>query len=143
MTARFENIVKFLKLHYCLSKRPERFWRENANPATIPDELQDLLAQWRYRPPGRFDFIIDVETFAFFNYQYILYGMEYPHWLIIAGTLLVIAGLVGLVIRSKQLAKVQDNTSRDLSPEPRSQLPPLPSRPREKRRSMLSDEEPH
>jgi len=77
MTARFENIVKFLKLHYCLSRRPEPFWRENADPATIPEELQELLAQWRYRPPGRFDFILDVESFAFFNYQYILYGMEF------------------------------------------------------------------
>jgi len=77
MTARFENIVKFLKLHYCLSQRAEPFWRENADPATIPEELQELLRQWRYRPPGRFDFILDVETFAFFNYQYILYGMEF------------------------------------------------------------------
>lgn len=77
MAARFENIVKFLKLHYCLSQREEPFWRENADPATIPDELQELLKQWRYRPPGRFDFILDVETFAFFNYQYILYGMEF------------------------------------------------------------------
>jgi flavin-dependent dehydrogenase len=77
MTARFENIVKFLKLHYCLSQRAEPFWRENADPATIPEELQELLRQWRYRPPGRFDFILDVESFAFFNYQYILYGMEF------------------------------------------------------------------
>nr|NUR36957.1 tryptophan 7-halogenase [Sphingomonas sp.] len=77
MTARFENIVKFLKLHYCLSQRTEPFWRENADLATIPEELQELLRQWRYRPPGRFDFILDVESFAFFNYQYILYGMEF------------------------------------------------------------------
>jgi hypothetical protein len=77
MAARFENIVKFLKLHYCLSQRAEPFWRQNADPATIPDELRELLRQWRYRPPGRFDFILDVESFAFFNYQYILYGMEF------------------------------------------------------------------
>lgn len=77
MAARFENIVKFLKLHYCLSHRSEPFWRDNTDPATIPDELQELLRQWRYRPPGRFDFILDVESFAFFNYQYILYGMEF------------------------------------------------------------------
>jgi hypothetical protein len=77
MSARFENIVKFLKLHYCLSKRSEPFWRENADPSTIPDDLKELLQQWRYRPPSRFDFILDVETFAFFNYQYILYGMEF------------------------------------------------------------------
>ena len=29
------------------------------------------------RPPGRFDFVLDTETFAFFNYQYILYGMGF------------------------------------------------------------------
>jgi len=77
MAARFESIVKFLKLHYCLSRREEPFWRDNADPATLPDELTDLLEQWRYRPPGRFDFILDVESFAFFNYQYILYGMGF------------------------------------------------------------------
>ncbi len=77
MTARYENIVNFLKLHYCLSQRPEPFWRENADPASIPARLADLLEQWRYRPPGRFDFTLDVESFAFFNYQYILYGMGF------------------------------------------------------------------
>jgi hypothetical protein len=77
MSARFENIVKFLKLHYCLSQREEPFWRDNADAATIPEDLQELLVQWRFRPPGRFDFILDVESFAFFNYQYILYGMGF------------------------------------------------------------------
>src|SRR4029079_1638804 len=77
MNARFDNIVDFLKLHYCLSQRAEPFWRANADPASISDRLRDLLDQWRYRPPGRFDFILDLESFAFFNYQYILYGMEF------------------------------------------------------------------
>jgi len=77
MTTRFENIINFLKLHYCLSRRDEPFWRDNANPATIPAPLADLLEQWRLRPPGRFDFVLDTETFAFFNYQYILYGMGF------------------------------------------------------------------
>jgi hypothetical protein len=77
ITARFDNIVDFLKLHYCLSQRTEPFWRDNADPASISERLRDLLDQWRYRPPGRFDFILDLESFAFFNYQYILYGMEY------------------------------------------------------------------
>jgi glycine/D-amino acid oxidase-like deaminating enzyme len=77
ITARFDNIVNFLKLHYCLSRRDEPFWRDNADPASIPERLQDLLDQWKYRPPGRFDFILDLESFAFFNYQYILYGMEF------------------------------------------------------------------
>src|SRR4029079_18358230 len=77
MNARFDNIVDFLKLHYCLSQRAEPFWRANADPASISDRLRDLLDQWRYRPPNRFDFILDLESFAFFNYQYILYGMEF------------------------------------------------------------------
>ena len=77
MTARYQAIVSFLKLHYCLSERPEPFWRDNADPATIPSRLHELLAQWRFRPPSRFDFQIDVESFAFFNYQYVLYGMGF------------------------------------------------------------------
>jgi tryptophan halogenase len=77
MTARFDNIVTFLKLHYCLSRRTEPFWRDNADPATIPERLSELLEQWKYRPPGRFDFILDLESFAFYNYQYILYGMGF------------------------------------------------------------------
>jgi tryptophan halogenase len=77
INARYENIVNFLKLHYCLSQRSEPFWRDNAAPASIPERLRELLEQWRYRPPGRFDFILDLESFAFFNYQYILYGMEF------------------------------------------------------------------
>lgn len=77
LTARYDNIIDFLKLHYCLSRRSEPFWRDNADPASISDRLQDLLDQWRYRPPSRFDFILDLESFAFFNYQYILYGMGF------------------------------------------------------------------
>ena len=77
MTQRYENIVNFLKLHYCLSRRDEPFWRDNRDAATIPDHLRDLLDQWRFRPPGRFDFVLDLEAFAFFNYQYILYGMGF------------------------------------------------------------------
>lgn len=78
MAARYANIINFLKLHYCLSRRTEPFWRDNADPASIPEPLQALLDQWRWRPPSRFDFLLDLESFAFFNYQYILYGMEFP-----------------------------------------------------------------
>jgi len=77
MAARFENVAAFLKLHYCLSRRTEPFWRDNADPASIPERLRDLLEEWRWRPPSRFDFVLDLETFAFFNYQYILYGMGF------------------------------------------------------------------
>jgi hypothetical protein len=77
MAARYENIINFLKLHYCLSRREEPFWRDNVDPDSIPDRLRELLDQWRFRPPNRYDFIIDLESFAYFNYQYILYGMEF------------------------------------------------------------------
>jgi len=77
MNARFENIVNFLKLHYCVSRRDEPFWRDNADLASVPERLAEFLEQWKHRPPGRFDFMLDTETFAFFNYQYILYGMGY------------------------------------------------------------------
>jgi hypothetical protein len=65
--------------------------------------------------------------------------LQLPHWLMIAGTLLVIAGLIGLVVsRRQQQAKVQDNPVTEQSPEQRPQLPPLPdlldSRPRKSRR---------
>jgi hypothetical protein len=67
--------------------------------------------------------------------------LQLPQWLMIAGTLLVIAGLIGLVISRRQQAKVQD----DPATEPRPQLPPLPdlldSRPRKSRRSTLIDGE--
>ncbi|PSJ38756.1 tryptophan halogenase family protein [Allosphingosinicella deserti] len=77
IAARYDNIINFLKLHYCLSQRDEPFWRDNRDEASIPERLRELLEQWRYRPPGRFDFILDLESFAFFNYQYILYGMGF------------------------------------------------------------------
>ena len=54
MRARFENIINFLKLHYCLSQRTEPFWRDNADPATLPDRLAGLLEE-RFGfqvPPG-------------------------------------------------------------------------------------------
>jgi glycine/D-amino acid oxidase-like deaminating enzyme len=77
MSQRYENIVNFLKLHYCLSQRSERFWRDNADPSSVPPRLLALLETWKHRPPVRFDFDLDVESFAFFNYQYILYGMGF------------------------------------------------------------------
>ncbi len=77
MTLRNEKTVNFLKLHYCVTKRKEPFWAQNADNSTIPDELQELLKMWKYRPPSRYDVISDIDTFAYFNYQYILYGMNF------------------------------------------------------------------
>lgn len=65
--------------------------------------------------------------------------LELPHWLIIAGAVLVVVGLIGLVIsrRRRRPADIQDEPATP-SPEPRPQPSPLPdllgSRPREGRR---------
>lgn len=75
MPARFAAIVEFLKLHYAIShRRGSAYWRDNTDPASWPDGLADKLAQWRYRVPSRFDFVIDHESFLPPNWQYILYG---------------------------------------------------------------------
>jgi tryptophan halogenase len=77
MRQRCEKIVNFLKLHYCLTQRDEPFWRDNTAEDTIPGDLRAMLDMWTHRPPSRFDFLTDVETFPYFSYQYILYGMEF------------------------------------------------------------------
>ena len=77
MARRCARIVNFLKMHYCLSARTEPFWIDNRLSAGIPDELHCLLDAWRHRPPCRFDFVSDHETFPFFSYQYVLYGMGF------------------------------------------------------------------
>jgi hypothetical protein len=41
------------------------------------NDLMRNLGEWRYRPPCRFDFVADHETFPHFSYQYVLYGMGF------------------------------------------------------------------
>ncbi|MBU3077739.1 tryptophan halogenase family protein [Sphingomonas quercus] len=78
MAARFAAIVEFLKLHYCISgRRDTAYWRDNTDPATWPEGLRDKLAQWRHRPPSRFDFVVDHETFLSASWRFILYGMGF------------------------------------------------------------------
>lgn len=74
---RWERIVDFLKLHYLLSRREEGFWRDNREPASVPDSLKDLLALWRHRPPADCDFTSNNEVFPAASYQYVLYGMGF------------------------------------------------------------------
>jgi hypothetical protein len=67
-------------------------------------------------------------------------SLELPHWLILAGILLLIAGVIGLVIDRKRLRKVDAPNENS---EARPQLPPLPdlldSRPRRERRQAEAD----
>ncbi len=78
MVARYERIIDFIKLHYCLSQRRDTgFWRDNTAASSIPQTLQDKLALWRHRPPHRLDFVGDLEMFQVASWQYVLYGMEF------------------------------------------------------------------
>jgi len=78
MTDRYLRAIDFIKLHYCISRRTDNaFWTDNSDPASIPESLQDHLAMWRRRPPNVFDFPNLHESFKWFNYQYILYGMGF------------------------------------------------------------------
>ena len=75
---RWDRIIEFLKLHYILSERSDTaFWRDNRDPATIPQDLQDQLLLWRDTPPGEHDFASAHEMFPAASYQYVLYGMGF------------------------------------------------------------------
>ena len=78
MTKRFERIIDFLKMHYCLTQRTDsQFWIDNADPRTMPDSLKDRLSMWRCRPPHRLDFVTDLEMYLPSSWQFVLYGMEF------------------------------------------------------------------
>jgi tryptophan halogenase len=78
MVARYDRIIDFIKMHYCLSQRRDSsFWIDNCDLASIPQTLQDKLAKWKQRPPHRLDFVGDLEMFTTASWQYVLYGMEF------------------------------------------------------------------
>jgi tryptophan 7-halogenase len=76
---RWGRIIDFLKLHYVLTRRTDSaFWRDNVDPATIPDRLKELLELWKFHPPWFFDeFDRLEEVFPAASYQYVLYGMGF------------------------------------------------------------------
>jgi tryptophan 7-halogenase len=75
----YTNIADFLKMHYCLStRRDTEFWRDNTDPATIPQSLQDNLATWRAAVPSVYDFNSTTQCFSATNYKFVLYGMGLP-----------------------------------------------------------------
>jgi tryptophan halogenase len=76
---RWGRIIDFLKLHYVLTRRTDTaFWRDNVDPATVPERLNELLKLWKYHPPWFFDeFDRLEEVFPAASYQYVLYGMGF------------------------------------------------------------------
>jgi len=78
MRRRYERVLDFIKLHYCLSERRDsRFWLDNVDSASIPDSLQELLGTWEHRPPGPIDIDHNSDLFEESSWQYVLYGMGY------------------------------------------------------------------
>ena len=76
MRRRYERTLDFIKMHYSLTERRDTvFWRDNVEPASIPDALQELLDRWRFRPPTEIDFDANTDIFTESSWQYVLYGM--------------------------------------------------------------------
>jgi tryptophan halogenase len=103
MAARYHEILDFINLHYCLTKRTDsEFWREVQRPERIVPRLQAKLDYWKIKPPSGIDYVdqffpgmpdkgIHPEGFAGDNrplvdtgrlwghqsYECILYGMDF------------------------------------------------------------------
>ena len=57
MANRFYEILDFINMHYCLSRRTDtEFWREIQKPERINDRLKAKLDFWRVKPPSAADF---------------------------------------------------------------------------------------
>ena len=57
MADRFLEIVDFINLHYCLTRREDtEYWREVRRPERMHDRVRAKLDFWRSKPPGFSDF---------------------------------------------------------------------------------------
>ena len=57
MSNRFYEILDFINLHYCLTKRTDtEFWKEVQKPERINPRLQAKLDYWQSKPPSMSDF---------------------------------------------------------------------------------------
>ena len=57
MANRFYEILDFINMHYCLSRRTDTaFWREIARAEHVTDRLKAKLEFWRLKPPSNADF---------------------------------------------------------------------------------------
>jgi tryptophan 7-halogenase len=75
---RWERIVDFIKLHYCLSKRSDNdFWLDNRRLESIPESLRQKLELWKNVRPSENDFPNRMDMFALASYEYILYGLNF------------------------------------------------------------------
>ena len=103
MATRYYEVLDFINLHYCLSKRADtEFWREVQRPERIVPRLKAKLEYWKHKPPSGVDFMDQfvpgmsaepmdagrfggdtrplVDTGGLWNhqsYECILYGMDF------------------------------------------------------------------
>jgi tryptophan halogenase len=103
MANRFYEILDFINLHYCLTRRTDTpFWREVRRPERINDRLKAKLEFWHVKPPSLADFedqffpgqpssplpddglpgdrrspIDTAGVFTLSSYEAILYGMDF------------------------------------------------------------------
>jgi len=78
MIKRYDHVVDFIKLHYCLSQRDDDpFWLDNRNTESISPALLERLERWKYRAPAFMDVDLSHDIFLADNWQYVLYGMGY------------------------------------------------------------------
>ncbi|MDP2559532.1 tryptophan halogenase family protein [Psychrobium sp. 1_MG-2023] len=77
--ATWDNVISFVKMHYCLSKRDDSaFWLDNRDKNSIPDTLLEQLELWRNYVPTQYDFSNRFDIFNRENFLYVMYGMHYP-----------------------------------------------------------------
>lgn len=78
MAKRYEHVIDFIKLHYCLNRRADSdFWSDNRSAASMSDGLTERLERWRHRPPSFLDVDMNHDIFTEHNWQYVLYGMGF------------------------------------------------------------------
>jgi tryptophan halogenase len=57
MANRYYEILDFINMHYCLTKRTDtEFWKEVRKPERVNPRLRAKLAMWQQKPPSLHDF---------------------------------------------------------------------------------------
>ena len=78
MSAHWDNIIDFLKLHYVLSEREDSaYWRAHRQPESMSESLSENLKLWRHRAPAKQDFPQSQPLFPPASYRFVLNGMGY------------------------------------------------------------------
>lgn len=77
MTAHWQKIIDFLKLHYVLSKRNDsEYWLAHRDERHWSQWLRESVQLWQHNGPGLYDLPMAMEMFPAASFQYIWYGMN-------------------------------------------------------------------